>query len=47
MCMMCEDWTRLDADVQTQDRMGAEKLDFAIKRGANYVGTQCANMGMR
>ena len=46
MRVVYEDWTRLDANVQTQDRMGAEKLGFAIKRGANYVGKQCANIGV-
>ena len=31
MRVMCEDWTRLNASVQPQDRMGAEKSDSAIK----------------
>ena len=31
MRVVYEDWTRLDANVQTQDRMGAEKSDSAIK----------------
>ena len=45
MRVVCGDWTRLDARVQTQDRMGVKKSGSAIRRVANRVGTPRAYIG--